>query len=74
MTVLTLRERLAMLTVSEAAAELCVSEAELERLLKSGQLPCLRLGDFGQRIRIIRCELLDYQHRLQTESTTDCAL
>lgn len=74
MTLLTLRERLAMLTVAEAAAELCVSEAEIDRLLKSGQLPCLRLGDFGERIRIIRCELLEYQQRLQSASPTDGAL
>ncbi|MCA9037899.1 MAG: helix-turn-helix domain-containing protein [Planctomycetaceae bacterium] len=74
MTVLPLRERLAMLTVAEAAAELCVSEAEIERLLELGQVPCLRLGNFGEQVRIIRCELLEYQQRLQTESTTDCAL
>lgn len=59
-----LRERLAMLTAPEAAAELNISIGELCELLESGKLPCLRLGDHGERVRIIRCVLQAYQRQL----------
>lgn len=63
MTKLPLRERLAMLSVAEASAELRVDDETLARLLESGELRCIRLDKSGERICIIRCDLLEYQQR-----------
>lgn len=52
-----LRDRLAMLTVSQAVMESGQTPEALQSLLDSGQLPCFRMGEQQERIRILRCDL-----------------
>ena len=58
-----MHRRLQMLTMWQVAAELEISIPELRLLFELRQLRCFRLGLFGERIRVIRCDLNGYVAR-----------
>ena len=58
-----MHRRLQMLTMWQVAAELEISIPELQSLFELRQLRCFRLGLFGERIRVIRCDLNGYVAR-----------
>ncbi len=64
-----MQRRLQMLTMRQVAAELEISIPELQLLFELRQLRCFRLGLFGERIRVIRCDLNRYVARRDSRKT-----
>jgi excisionase family DNA binding protein len=65
-----MRERLRMMTIDEAAHELHVPAIVIQQLVDMNALSHYRLGQHGEQIRIIRCELKEFQSRTQPPMET----
>jgi excisionase family DNA binding protein len=60
-----LRDLLRMLTIDDVARQLNVPASVIQRLVDTNALPHYRLGQHGEQIRIIQCDLADFQALLQ---------
>ena len=60
-----LRDRLQMLTIDDVARELNVPASVVQQLVDTNTLPHYRLGQHGEQIRIIQCDLVGFQALLQ---------
>lgn len=56
-----LRDLLRMLTIDDVARELNVPARVVQQLVNTNVLPHYRLGHHGEQIRIIQCDLADFQ-------------
>ena len=56
-----LRDLLRMLTVDDVARELNVPARVVQQLVDTNTLPHYRLGQHGEQIRILQCDLADFR-------------
>ena len=60
-----MRERLRMMTIDDVARELDVPVDVVQQLVDINVLPHYCLGHDAEQIRIIRCDLMEFQARMQ---------